>query len=33
MSKSQVIPFETATLPAFLQETFGITNDLIVSFQ
>ena len=31
MSKSQVIPFETANLPAFLQETFGITNDLIVS--
>ena len=31
MSKSQVIPFETASLPAFLQETFGITNDLIVS--
>ena len=31
MSKSHVIPFETASLPAFLQETFGITNDLIVS--
>lgn len=31
MSKSHVIPFETANLPAFLQETFGITNDLIVS--
>ena len=31
MSKSHVIPFETTSLPAFLQETFGITNDLIVS--
>ena len=31
MSKSHVIPFETANLPAFLQEIFGITNDLIVS--
>lgn len=31
MSKSQVIPFESANLPAFLQETFGLTNDLLVS--
>lgn len=31
MSKSQVIPFESASLPAFLQETFGLTNDLLVS--
>ena len=31
MSKSHVIPFETASLPAFLQETFGLTNDLLVS--
>ena len=31
MSKSQVIPFESANLPAFLQEIFGLTNDLLVS--
>ena len=31
MSKSQVIPFESTNLPAFLQETFGLTNDLLVS--
>ena len=31
MSKAQVIPFESASLPAFLQETFGLTNDLLVS--
>ena len=28
---TKLIPFESASLPAFLQETFGITNDLIVS--
>ena len=28
---TKVIPFESASLPAFLQETFGLTNDLIVS--
>lgn len=28
---SNMIPFESAKLPAFLTETFGITNDLIVS--
>ena len=31
MSKSHIVPFESANLPAFLQETFGLTNDLIVS--
>ena len=28
---SNIIPFESASLPAFLQETFGLTNDLLVS--
>ena len=28
---SNLIPFESASLPAFLQETFGLTNDLLVS--
>ena len=28
---TKVIPFESANLPAFLQETFGLTNDLLVS--
>jgi len=28
---TNLIPFESASLPAFLQETFGLTNDLLVS--
>ena len=28
---TKLIPFESASLPAFLQETFGLTNDLLVS--
>lgn len=28
---TNLTPFESASLPAFLQETFGLTNDLLVS--